>query len=694
MSLTAAQFLEQIAALPRLPDREDAVLAAVQAGQHVAWPLVEVPVPIGQGTLVIRVAADYLAIGVESDFVRVPVGGRTAQRICDLTDSLLPTPRLVDLVWRAADVRLAPQPWGPPYDASMLGVDRFAQHNQRIEKVRGGRAGLVAGHKKDVVISNRLVSQPKQVAIYGWHTPQGVPIQPLSLIHEATYADYSHGIRLISKTAYLDGAPVALAALLGAPEMARYLSAEGPLQLLRYPGVPEPALEAVSQGPLGARALSVAVRESEQPGWESPPGTHRGPRIAAYFAGCTRNGKPLGITEGNWCAAFASYCAAHANDTEGQIPHEYRASVAELWADALRRGAAQAVSSGYRPAPGDLAIFGRAGQDPTKGGLGHVGRVERVVDGAGHYATLDGNHGGAVARVERSLAETLGFIAYPRSEAPYAIPSEEELVGAAEIHGDPPEEHAVEAAPGPRRLPPDKTVVTALQMYEAFCAAWREAFEVEAHRTSVLVLLAQWALETGRGASMRAFNVGNLKSREGDGYDYSYFACNEILHGKVVWFYPDDPGCRFRAYTTLEAGVADYLALLHTRFAKAWPAVLAGSPDAFAHLLKVQGYYTADEAQYTRSVVSLFNEYARSIPLGAASPVAFGLDGARSLDDLESPRALFAALRRLGFDPGPVLDTPGPTALAAVQAFQAASALVPDGALDAATRAAIRRALG
>jgi hypothetical protein len=57
---------------------------------------------------------------------------------------------------------------------------------------------LVAGHKKDVVQSLRLIQKPKAVAIYGWHKSSHDPIQPLSTVHGAEYADYSHGVRYIS----------------------------------------------------------------------------------------------------------------------------------------------------------------------------------------------------------------------------------------------------------------------------------------------------------------------------------------------------------------------------------------------------------------------------------------------------------------------------------------------------------------
>ena len=56
-----------------------------------------------------------------------------------------------------------------------------------------------------VFLVHGLNTQPDRVAIYGWHYPSGQPIQPLSLVHEADYVDYSHGARLISRIAIVDG---------------------------------------------------------------------------------------------------------------------------------------------------------------------------------------------------------------------------------------------------------------------------------------------------------------------------------------------------------------------------------------------------------------------------------------------------------------------------------------------------------
>jgi hypothetical protein len=80
-----------------------------------------------------------------------------------------------------------------------------------------------------LVLTNRLLANPDRVAIYGWHEDGGRPIQPLSTVHGARYADYSHGVRLVSAMAYVDGAARPLLDLLEDPRLARLVSDEGPI---------------------------------------------------------------------------------------------------------------------------------------------------------------------------------------------------------------------------------------------------------------------------------------------------------------------------------------------------------------------------------------------------------------------------------------------------------------------------------
>lgn len=170
---------------------------------------------------------DYLAVGSDEDFVRVPMGLHTAVDVARRFDFTLPTRKIVDAIYRQSDLKLPPRPMRP--GSMMSSPSYFWRHHMTIEKQRAGhRHGeLVAGHKKDLVVTKRLTSHPRRVAIYGWHRRTGRPIQPLSTVHAASYADYSHGVRLVSTVVYLEGEPRSFYDLLRDERYAALLSSEG-----------------------------------------------------------------------------------------------------------------------------------------------------------------------------------------------------------------------------------------------------------------------------------------------------------------------------------------------------------------------------------------------------------------------------------------------------------------------------------
>lgn len=149
------------------------------------------------------VAPDYLCIGSDNDFARVPLTPMTAQPIADSLQCFLPTRKMVDDIYRAAKVKLEPVPLYAFRDSALI----FWHHHLIIEGQRKGRKGLIAGIKKDVVISGKLIhdAKPNHVAIYGWHKPDGRPIQPLYTGHINWWVDYSHGIRLVYRKIKVNG---------------------------------------------------------------------------------------------------------------------------------------------------------------------------------------------------------------------------------------------------------------------------------------------------------------------------------------------------------------------------------------------------------------------------------------------------------------------------------------------------------
>lgn len=184
-----------------------------------------------------RVLPDFIAIGDDSDFMRVPMLPLTAQKIADHFGAVLPTRRMSDLIHRHSTFKAIPHPMTP--DSTMTTVPVFARHDSIVEAERtagGALPGqLTAGHKKDIVITNRIAGEPGRLFIYGWHYPDGKAIQPLSAAHSVGYVDYSHGVRLVSDDIVIDGRPYSIKQILRDPVLYRLLSDEdGPMETVGY----------------------------------------------------------------------------------------------------------------------------------------------------------------------------------------------------------------------------------------------------------------------------------------------------------------------------------------------------------------------------------------------------------------------------------------------------------------------------
>jgi len=153
----------------------------------------------------------------------------TAQRLATLFGASLITSKLSDHIYEAAEIKLPPFPYKPVGNANEL-VDKFVAHNTQIEKqkaeVKGKNGQLIAGIKKDVILSARIATLPNKVVIYGWHKPDGKPIQPVYSGHVDWYVDYSHGIRLINNQILLDGKSVLFTDILRDPVLFKIFSDE------------------------------------------------------------------------------------------------------------------------------------------------------------------------------------------------------------------------------------------------------------------------------------------------------------------------------------------------------------------------------------------------------------------------------------------------------------------------------------
>ncbi len=246
-------------------ERENALLEQLLAGNIPEFLRHLTPVRLTGNTgtgetteVTLCVSPDYVAVGSDRDFFLVPMRLRTALNVAHRFRFALPTPRIVDAIYAQAALHLQPQPL--PASDTMRTTAYYWEHNQLVQQQRAGfpaeLGALTAGDKKDLVLTNRLWANLGRVAIYGWHRQDGNPIQPLSTVHGAHYADYSHGVRLVSDTAYVDGRAKPLLELLQNARVAGVLSDEGRIR------DPAALINTLSTQATVARAVQVAYRSN------------------------------------------------------------------------------------------------------------------------------------------------------------------------------------------------------------------------------------------------------------------------------------------------------------------------------------------------------------------------------------------------------------------------------------------------
>jgi hypothetical protein len=158
-----------------------------------------------------------------------------------------------------------------------------------------------------------------------------------------------------------------------------------------------------------------------------------------------------------------------------------------------------------------------------------------------------------------------------------------------------------QAAAAPALVPPVRTRLDGLQAAEALKTAWTNVTGDPPSPKTLSILTAQWAHETGNGASMFNYNFGGIKGMGPSGLSVS----QRTREG----FGPSEHTIsdRFRAYRTADEGATDYVKLLTQRFPEAALSAQSGDAAGFVSGLKQRGYFTGDAAVYTRSVASLSN---------------------------------------------------------------------------------------
>jgi hypothetical protein len=237
-AITGNAFIQSVARLAR-EEREAAIERELLAGNIPSFlrklRTVEVSAPGPDSvrhTIAYEVMPDYLSIGSDRNFVRMPMTPYTGQAFADAFGFVLPTRKMVNDIWAAATTHLEPRPLTVERESPLT----FLQHHRIIEdQLEGAERGtFVAGIKKDIVVTNRLLEKPQRVAIYGWHYQNGQPIQPVYAGHVDWYVDYSHGVRPVRRAMRVDGKVMSFEQVMSDANLRYLLSDEGEIKALRY----------------------------------------------------------------------------------------------------------------------------------------------------------------------------------------------------------------------------------------------------------------------------------------------------------------------------------------------------------------------------------------------------------------------------------------------------------------------------
>lgn len=183
---------------------------------------------------------DYLSIGNNDDYFYIPLTPILAQKVADALKCSLPTKKMVDLIYEQAKIKLPPLPIQPT--KAMTTVPIFLAHNNIVQQqlnsysAQHSQGELTSGNKKDIIISNKIYTEKTaKVVIYGWHQLNGKAIQPVYNKHTNTWADYSHGVRLILNKVLINGKKTNLQKVLVDPRLNTLLSDEGIIEKAYYP---------------------------------------------------------------------------------------------------------------------------------------------------------------------------------------------------------------------------------------------------------------------------------------------------------------------------------------------------------------------------------------------------------------------------------------------------------------------------
>jgi hypothetical protein len=249
--------------------REEAMIAQLLAGNMPSWlrQWVAVEVQASSPKVTVRVMPDYLCVGDDTDFRHVPLDQHSAQRVADMFGACLPTAKICHAIYRTtpATQRIGAlerdyyvRPWTlrrvVKKNWEQTSTAAYDEHSTAIQasmSKAGIRPGqIIAGHKKDVVVSKRLHKEPLKIAFHGFYDAKGNPAEPCreknapqpcnkeapALAHpEGRFSDYSQGVRLMHPVMQVDGALKLVREVLTDAALCKLISIEDPIIPPRIP---------------------------------------------------------------------------------------------------------------------------------------------------------------------------------------------------------------------------------------------------------------------------------------------------------------------------------------------------------------------------------------------------------------------------------------------------------------------------
>ncbi len=309
------EFVESLKGLSR-EDREKKIQEAVTSGNIPDFLRQLKPVEYeatdanGQKHKVkIFVMPDYLAVGSNEDFMRMPMSPQTAQKIAEKFGCVLPTKKIVDKIHFNGSTKRETMKVNAdivgylgisPGDAYYTDKDGKVQQNgnlmmsnsfykahdeltqKQLDKAGYELGDIVSGIKKELIITEALLTHPGNLAFHGGLHPDGSFHQSgIDLAHEPTYADYSHGARMISRYIEIDGQPMDLAQVLAHPTLYKLVSDEKISNALAFykskgeqvPELPHMITEpSVTAPPVGTAEKAVPAIKTPTTTTEAPAG--------------------------------------------------------------------------------------------------------------------------------------------------------------------------------------------------------------------------------------------------------------------------------------------------------------------------------------------------------------------------------------------------------------------------------------